>query len=105
MVVDCLFGLGLTRAVTGYWAGLIDRINAEAEQRIAIDIPSGLLADRPTPPGAKVIRADWVLTFQCPKLAFFLPCNAIYLKRWCVLDIGLDKAALKEVSTEEYALS
>ena len=64
LVVDALFGLGLTRAIEGTWAERIARINALAASGqacvLAIDIPSGIDCDRGQPLGTAV-HADHTL--------------------------------------------
>ncbi len=105
ITVDCIWGLGLSRAVKGYWGDLIDCISAQAGEIISIDMPSGLFGNRPTPEGGKVIRADVVLTFQVPKLALLLPDNAKCARRWHVVDIGLDRAYLDRAKTKAYCVT
>ena len=62
LVVDGLFGIGLTRPVTGAMAGLIERINAFPGPVLALDIPSGLDGDTGRMPGATV-RATHTISF------------------------------------------
>lgn len=45
LVVDALFGIGLTRPIDGLHADWIARLNALSCPRLALDIPSGLNAD------------------------------------------------------------
>ena len=45
LVIDALFGIGLSRPVTGAYAALIDRINAFPGPVLALDLPSGLDGD------------------------------------------------------------
>ena len=45
VLVDALFGIGLSRSITGLYAQAIRLINATALKVIAIDIPSGIHAD------------------------------------------------------------
>jgi NAD(P)H-hydrate epimerase len=91
LVIDALFGTGLSKPVTGLAADVINHINASGAEVISIDMPSGLFADEHTPAESAVINAHTALTFQTPKLAFFFPENDERVGEWEVLDIGLDK--------------
>jgi len=65
VIVDALFGIGLTREVSGEFRVAIDAINAAAARGrpvLALDIPSGLHADTGVALGAAV-RADATITF------------------------------------------
>jgi hydroxyethylthiazole kinase-like uncharacterized protein yjeF len=66
LVVDGLFGIGLTRAVEGETAQWIERANACASPILALDIPSGLNADTGVAP-APAIRARRTATFLALK--------------------------------------
>ncbi len=91
IVLDAIFGSGLTREIKGIYADTIDYINDSGATTVSIDVPSGLFIDTVSPIGS-VIRADHVLSFQLPKLAFLLPENSEYVKNWEIVDIGLDSA-------------
>ncbi|RDY58370.1 NAD(P)H-hydrate dehydratase [Flagellimonas nanhaiensis] len=88
IVVDAIFGIGLSRPLDQWVANLIGHINASRAFVLSVDIPSGLPMDRP--PVSEVIEANHVLSFQVPKLVFFLPQTGIYIDQWEILDIGLD---------------
>lgn len=62
LIVDGLFGIGLTRDIEGRYADWIARINRYAAPVLAIDIPSGLDADSGAVHGA-CVRATHTLTF------------------------------------------
>lgn len=62
VIVDALFGTGLDREVTGDWRAAIDAINASGTPVLAVDIPSGLHADRGVVMGAAV-KAALTVTF------------------------------------------
>lgn len=62
LVVDALFGIGLTRPPQGAHAALIDAINAQTAPVLALDVPSGVDADTGATPGVAV-AADATLTF------------------------------------------
>lgn len=96
ILIDALFGTGLSRPPEGLLADLIRYINAAATTVIAIDMPSGLLADQHSDPSAAIIQANYTLSFQFPKLAFFFPENGGYVGEWVVLDIGLSQTFIEE---------
>ena len=62
LVVDGLFGIGLTRAPTGRFAELIDQANAIDARKLALDMPSGINADTGEAPGT-TFRATDTITF------------------------------------------
>ncbi len=62
LVVDALFGIGLTRPPQGVHAQLIDAMNAQSAPVLALDVPSGLDADTGATPGVAV-SAQTTLTF------------------------------------------
>lgn len=92
VIIDALFGIGLTRELDDDYRNTIQRINSSGAYVVSIDVPSGMFMDSPT---QFAVNADEVLTFQFPKLAFFLPSNYPFVKDLQVLDIGLDKEFLE----------
>jgi ADP-dependent NAD(P)H-hydrate dehydratase / NAD(P)H-hydrate epimerase len=97
VLLDAIFGSGLSRPVEGIYASVINCINELSIEKIAIDIPSGLMADHPST--GSIMKADRTLSFQVPKLAFLLPQHHVYVGTWMLLDIGLHKDFLKKVET------
>jgi ADP-dependent NAD(P)H-hydrate dehydratase / NAD(P)H-hydrate epimerase len=97
VLLDAIFGSGLSRPPEGIYATVINRVNKLNVQKIAIDIPSGLMAD--TPSEGSVVKAKHTLSFQVPKLAFFFPENHQFVGNWVLLDIGLHKDFLKSAET------
>ena len=90
VLVDGLFGSGLSRPLDGLPAEIVSRINQTTNTIIAIDIPSGLMGeDNSTNNLENVIRADHTLTFQFPKVSFLFAENAGFVGDWEVLPIGL----------------
>lgn len=89
IVIDAIFGSGLTRLVKGIYADTINYINESGATIISVDVPSGLFIDTISPKKS-IIKADHVLSFQLPKLAFLLPENGEYVKNWSMVDIGLN---------------
>ena len=70
VLVDALLGTGLREAPRGAFAEAIAQINASALPVLAIDLPSGLCADRGVAPGA-VVRADLTVSLIGLKLGAF----------------------------------
>lgn len=90
IVVDAIFGIGLNRPPKGWVKKLILSLNNSEAFKLSIDIPSGLYAEKALEDKEAVINADHTLTFQAPKLSFFLPETGSFVSSFDVLDIGLD---------------
>ncbi|NBP86713.1 MAG: hypothetical protein EBU54_16620, partial [Mycobacteriaceae bacterium] len=89
LVIDGLFGIGLSRPLTGDWLQLVEAVNALRVPVLAVDVPSGLDADRGEPLGAAVC-ASVTLTFGAMKPGLLWPKAAAYVGRLEVAaDIGL----------------
>lgn len=104
LVVDALFGTGLSRAVDGKLADVIGQINHSGIAVLSIDMPSGMgdedmicRAD-----GMPIVRADLTIAFQQPKLAFLMQETGNYVGEWMITDIGIDQSAMQETSTNFY---
>lgn len=97
IIIDAIFGSGLSRPVEGLYADVIEFINQSEATTVSVDVPSGLFIDQPTGEGA-VVYADYVLSFQLPKLAFFMQENQGYVRSWDTADIGLHPNYLKNTA-------
>lgn len=75
MVVDALFGTGLSGQLSDEYKILIESINALNCPILAVDIPSGLDCDTGGPLGA-AIRAKYTVTFVAVKKGFTLSSSA-----------------------------
>lgn len=93
-VIDAIFGIGINRPPEGWVGKLIGHINSSEAFVLAVDMPSGLFADKIPEEDDAVIKANYTLSFQAPKLVFFLPQAAEYVGDMQVLDIGLDREFL-----------
>lgn len=103
IVIDGIFGSGLSRPIEGYLAQIVRYINQLETQIIAIDIPSGLFADKQNIVHSAIIRANYTLSFQFPKKAFFFAENEQFTGKWYLLDIGLSNFFIqKEPSNDFY---
>ncbi|MHA4742138.1 NAD(P)H-hydrate dehydratase [Dyadobacter sp. MSC1_007] len=97
--IDALLGSGLSRPVTGLLAEVVEALNALPNRLVAVDIASGLYADRPNAADDVIIKPDFTISFQLPKLAFLLPQNAEYVGEWHIVDIGLSAEYIRQTET------
>ncbi|MEZ2414799.1 NAD(P)H-hydrate dehydratase [Muriicola sp. E247] len=98
MVLDAIFGTGLNRTPDPWVTKLITHINSSMAFLMSIDIASGLFLDKIFEDKNSIVKANFVLTFQSPKLVFFLPQTGIYYENSVVLDIGLDEAFISSLN-------
>lgn len=101
VVVDAIFGSGLSRPMEGLAADLVLYLNSRDAQRVAIDMPSGLFADVPMQ-NKVAFKAAVTLTLQFPKLSFFFPENDDFVGDFHVLDIGLHPDFVSDVEVENF---
>lgn len=103
VIIDAIFGSGLSKPVEGFPADIIHAINKTKAFVISIDLPSGLYSESNSKNIHKnIARASVTLTFQVPKLAFLFPENYEFTGEWIVLDIGLDKDFIQGIDSKYY---
>ncbi len=100
VIVDGLFGSGLTRAMDGFFAQLVEWINSQSNIKLALDTPSGLLGESLS--GSIVVKVTKTLSLQFPKLSFFFSENEDFVGDWEVLDIQLHFQAIHDLETSFY---
>ncbi len=77
VIVDAMFGTGLSRPLTGKYEDAVARINASGKRIVAVDIPSGVDATSGHTPGVAV-RADETVTFEFYKRGQLLFPGRVY---------------------------
>jgi len=101
VVIDAIFGSGLTRPVEGLMANLIEHINKTSSMTIAVDIPSGLYCDKTSIENARsIIKANITLSFLPVKLAFLFQENYIYYGKVVYLNIGLSPQYIRNAEVK-----
>lgn len=103
VLIDAIFGSGLSRPPDGIYADIIESMNKTDSIRVAVDIPSGLLADKQS--SGSIVKADYTVSFQLPKLAFFFPSTYQYVGEWSTVDIGLSRKAVDLAATDCFVLT
>ncbi len=71
VVIDAVFGVGLSRPVTGRYAEVIKAMNQKKGQKVAVDVPSGISSFDGSVLGV-AFRADLTVSFACEKLGSVL---------------------------------
>jgi NAD(P)H-hydrate epimerase len=92
ILVDAIFGEGLSRPPSGLFAEVIRIFNDSDGIRVALDIPSGLDADSGNPLG-ETVRADLTVTFGAPKIGLYTAPGFEWCGETVVADISLPVAA------------
>lgn len=88
VIVDALFGIGLSRAITGELRELIDELNEKSALKLAIDIPSGISSDTGEVLGTGFV-ADITITFGFLKCGMILYKGFEHCGKIVVADIGI----------------
>jgi len=105
IIIDAIFGSGLSRPAEGFAAKVIKYVNSSSSGIISVDIPSGLFCeDNSGNNPDSIIQADFTLCFQFPKISFMFPENEKFVGDWHILPIGLDKKAIDETPASFYLL-
>lgn len=102
LIVDAVFGIGLTREVAGEYARTVEAINASGALVCAVDIPSGISTDRGQVLGCAV-KADITVTFGENKLGLVLYPGAAYAGKVFVENIGFPPAAVEQAHIHSFA--
>ncbi|MBR5262124.1 MAG: NAD(P)H-hydrate dehydratase [Oscillospiraceae bacterium] len=103
VVIDAIFGVGLSRNIEGNAAKAIEMINASGAKVIAADIPSGVCADTGRILGCAV-KADVTVTFSMAKIGHFVEPGCTMCGDVMVCDIDIPTEYLRDAGTGVYSL-
>ncbi len=105
IVIDCIFGYGLTRPIDETWKSVITQINQSQNTVVSVDVPSGLFCDQINKNNDLIVQSEVTLTFQTPKLGLLLPDNQDYVKDFEILDISLDLQSIENEPSQYYYIT
>ena len=97
LLVDALFGTGLSREISGRYEKLIRSMNESGIPILSCDIPSGICADTGAVLGCAV-KAQATVTFNLPKTGLLLPPGTEYTGKLYIHDIGIPEESKNTVS-------
>lgn len=96
LVIDGLFGTGLSRPVEGWRREVIEALEAAPHPVVAVDIPSGIDSDTGQVLG-EAVTADITVAFQFPKIGQLLHPGRARCGELRVVDIGIPPSRLSMV--------
>lgn len=102
IVIDALFGTGLSRKIEGDYHTIVEFINKLVYPVISVDIPSGMSSDKLMV--GPCVHAIHTISFHVPKLAFYLPENIDLIGKVHICPIGLDEEYYKTLTGKYYIL-
>lgn len=98
LIVDALFGTGLSRKVEGIYADIITHINQSPAYTISVDIPSGIDGETGKILGT-CVKADKTFTFVLPKTGMYRYPAIDYIGELEMIDIGIPKQIIDSART------
>jgi len=96
LIVDAMFGAGLTRGLSGAAAECVRQANAADAVRVAIDLPSGLAGDL-EPLDGPIFQADLSVTFHRCKPAHILQAGRDVCGEVVCADIGIPEGWQEQI--------
>ncbi|MDR2122103.1 MAG: NAD(P)H-hydrate dehydratase [Flavobacteriaceae bacterium] len=104
VIIDALFGTGLNKPLQGAAEKIVSKLNSIQAIKVAIDIPSGLLADELPKEDQTIFYADETLSFGFYKRSFLHKEGAKYVGNVHIMDIGLNEEFIQEEETDNYII-
>lgn len=100
IIIDAMFGTGLSRSVTGKYADIINIINRSAGKVWSIDIPSGLFGEDNACNNGAIVNADATFAIGNMPLSSMFAENYVHYGEIKLVDIGHDEKSREAMSTE-----
>ena len=102
LVIDALFGAGLTRPLEGAARAAAEALNATGRPVVAVDVPSGLSGDSGAVVGEVAVQASLTLTFCRKKPGHLLLPGRMLCGEVEVADIGIPDSVLAEIAPQTF---
>ena len=102
VVIDAIFGMGLSTMLTGEALTAVTLINSTSAFVISADIPTGVHADTGLVFG-DAVKADVTVTFSIAKPGHFVEPGCIYTGRLIIADIGIAQNVINDIPSSTFA--
>ncbi|MFN3950813.1 MAG: NAD(P)H-hydrate dehydratase [Thermaurantimonas sp.] len=105
VIIDALFGTGLSRPLNGLASEVVRYLKCYPNPKIAVDIPSGMFADNNDANDPEsILPVDCTITFQFPKLAFLMMPTGPLAGELRIADIGLHPHFIGQLDTPHHLM-
>ncbi len=99
LIVDAIFGAGLSRPIDGNVQKVIETANRSSARKVAVDIPSGINGDTGQVAGC-AFKADMTVTFYRAKPGHYLMPGRLYCGTLKLEQIGISDNVLPEIAPQ-----
>jgi len=96
LIIDAMFGTGLTTPLSGFYETVVADINEAGVPIVAIDVPSGMSADTSDLIG-DCIEATVTVTLGAPKVPLVLPPAEMKAGEVVIADIGIPSEVIEQL--------
>lgn len=103
IIVDAVFGTGLSRIVNDKYARVIEKINDHDSIKVSIDVPSGIDSYSGKVLGMAIV-ADYTFTLQIGKIGLYLNQGRLHSGGVSVLDIGIPNELIESCDTNTFLI-
>ncbi len=104
IIIDAIFGSGLTRKIGGEFAKVVDKINKKHSIVLSVDIPSGLFGEDNSNNNGKIVKSCITYALEFPSISMMFAENHKYFGSVQIVPIGLSKEAISETPSDFYII-
>jgi NAD(P)H-hydrate epimerase len=101
LIVDAIFGIGLSRNIKGKLKKIFDQINKSNSRVVSVDIPSGVCSNTGEILGS-AIKADFTITFHRKKIGHILGLGKKFSGKIKVVDVGFSQEKMNTQCLENF---
>jgi NAD(P)H-hydrate epimerase len=99
ILIDALLGSGLNKPLEGKWLTLVEWLNSLGREVVSVDIPTGFKGEGIVSKHDVTVKSALTICFQRPKINFLLPESVFCIRRFEVVDIGLDEEFIQAATS------